>query len=75
MDLPFEPYRIKVVERIRRVSRDERSAHLAEAGFNVFKVPSDAIYNDLLTLVLSTEDPISAIMAEAQVEAEAVMAA
>ena len=31
------------------------------------------IYNTLLTQVLSTEDPIPAIMGEAQVEAEAVM--
>ncbi len=49
MDLPFEPYRIKVVERIRRVSREERVQHLRDSGYNVFKVPSDAIYVDLLT--------------------------
>ncbi len=49
MDLPFEPYRIKVVERIRRVSREERVQHLLDSGYNVFKVPSDAIYVDLLT--------------------------
>ncbi len=49
MDLPFEPYRIKVVERIHRVSRSERAQLLASAGYNLFKVPSDAIYIDLLT--------------------------
>ena len=49
MDLPFEPYRIKVVERIQRISRDERARHLREAGYNVFKIPSEAIYVDLLT--------------------------
>jgi tyrosine phenol-lyase len=49
MELPFEPYRIKVVERIRRVSRDERTRLLEDAGYNVFKIPSDAIYVDLLT--------------------------
>ncbi len=49
MNLPFEPYRIKVVERIHRVSRPERSRLLAEAGYNVFKIPSEAIYVDLLT--------------------------
>jgi len=49
MDLPFEPYRIKVVEKIQRVSRQERVRHLRAAGYNVFKIPSEAIYVDLLT--------------------------
>ena len=49
MDHSFEPYRIKVVEKIQRVSRQERIQLLHEAGYNVFKVPSAAIYVDLLT--------------------------
>ena len=49
MDHSFEPYRIKVVEKIQRVSREERVKYLREAGYNVFKVPSEAIYVDLLT--------------------------
>jgi tryptophanase len=48
-DLPFEPYRIKVVERIRRIPRAEREQVLQRAEYNVFKIPSDDIYIDLLT--------------------------
>jgi tyrosine phenol-lyase len=49
MDQPFEPYRIKVVERIQRVERPERERLLREAGYNLFRIPSAAIYIDLLT--------------------------
>ncbi len=49
MDLPFEPYRIKVVEKIQRIERDARARYLRESGYNVFKIPSEAIYIDLLT--------------------------
>ena len=42
MDHSFEPYRIKVVEKIQRVSREQRVKYLREAGYNVFKVPSEA---------------------------------
>ncbi|MFT5233311.1 MAG: tyrosine phenol-lyase [Candidatus Krumholzibacteriia bacterium] len=45
----FEPYRIKVVEKIQRVSRAERLKYLLDSGYNVFKIPSAAIYVDLLT--------------------------
>ncbi len=49
MEWPFEPYRTKVVERIRLISREERLALLRQAGYNLFWIPSDAIYIDLLT--------------------------
>jgi len=49
MDLPFVPYRVKVVERLKRVSRDERERLLEKAGYNVFSLPSASIYVDLLT--------------------------
>jgi tryptophanase len=48
-ELPFEPYRVKVVERIHRVPREQRERLLQEAEYNIFKVPSAAIYIDLLT--------------------------
>jgi tyrosine phenol-lyase len=49
MRFPAEPFRIKVVEKIRRTTRDEREQLLERAGLNVFMIPSEAIYVDLLT--------------------------
>ncbi|MBI5169481.1 MAG: tryptophanase [Candidatus Eisenbacteria bacterium] len=49
MRFPAEPFRIKVVEPLRRVSREERVRHITEAGLNIFAVPADTIYVDLLT--------------------------
>ncbi|MEZ4388620.1 MAG: tryptophanase [Candidatus Krumholzibacteriia bacterium] len=48
-ELPFEPYRVKVVERIHRVPREQRQRLLEAAEYNVFKIASSAIYIDLLT--------------------------
>ena len=49
MRFPAEPFRIKVVEPIRYVSREERALLLEKAGLNIFAVPADSIYVDLLT--------------------------
>jgi tyrosine phenol-lyase len=49
MRFPAEPFRIKVVEPIRYVPREERARLLDEAGLNIFLVPADSIYIDLLT--------------------------
>jgi tyrosine phenol-lyase len=49
MRFPAEPFRIKVVEPLRRVSREERENLIREAGLNIFAVPADSIYVDLLT--------------------------
>ncbi|HSR68302.1 MAG TPA: tryptophanase [Acidobacteriota bacterium] len=45
----IEPFRIKVVEPIGLTDREERERLLEEAGYNLFRVPSDAILIDLLT--------------------------
>jgi tyrosine phenol-lyase len=44
-----EPFRIKVVEPLRRVTREERERLLAEAGLNLFAVPAESVSVDLLT--------------------------
>jgi tryptophanase len=49
MRFPAEPFRIKVVEPLRRVPREERERLIREAGLNIFAVPADSIYVDLLT--------------------------
>jgi len=49
MRFPAEPFRIKVVEMLRRVTREERETAIREAGLNIFAVPADTIYVDLLT--------------------------
>jgi tryptophanase len=49
MELFPEPFRIKVVEPIKMISRDEREAELKKAGYNLFLVDADKIFIDLLT--------------------------
>ncbi len=50
MELPFaESWRIKMVEPIRRSSREEREKWIKEAKYNVFQLPAERVYIDLLT--------------------------
>ncbi|HOG47762.1 MAG TPA: tryptophanase, partial [Anaerolineae bacterium] len=50
MPIPFvEPFRIKMVEPIRRTTREERERILARAGLNLFKIPAEDVLIDLLT--------------------------
>jgi tyrosine phenol-lyase len=46
---PIEPYRIKVVEPLRAVSRRDRESALRQSGLNVFNIPAEKIFIDLLT--------------------------
>ncbi|MCM1033676.1 MAG: tryptophanase [Odoribacter sp.] len=50
MKIPFaESWRIKMIEPIRKSTRDEREQWIKEAHYNVFQLPADRVYIDLLT--------------------------
>lgn len=44
-----EPWRVKVIEPVSLPSPQEREGHLVACGFNVFFLPSEAVFIDLLT--------------------------
>lgn len=45
----IEPFKIKVVEPISQIGRNEREEVLKKAGYNLFNVPADKVMIDLLT--------------------------
>ncbi|MEH7388542.1 tryptophanase [Bacillus sp. JJ1521] len=44
-----EPFRIKMVERVKKTTKQERQQWLKEAGYNVFKIKAANVYIDCLT--------------------------
>jgi len=44
-----EPYKIKMVEPLKMISREERAEKIKEAGYNTFLLKSRDVYIDLLT--------------------------
>lgn len=50
MELPFaESYRIKMVENIKKSTRQEREQWIKDANYNLFALKSDYVFIDLLT--------------------------
>lgn len=48
-EYPIEPFRIKSVEHIEVPGRAERENLLKEVGYNLFKIPAEKVFVDLLT--------------------------
>jgi len=46
---PAEPFRIKVTEPIRLISREERKRAMEKAGYNLFMLAAENVFIDLLT--------------------------
>lgn len=48
--MPYaEPYKIKMVEMIEQLSREERAEKIEAAGFNLFNIRAEDVFIDLLT--------------------------
>jgi len=47
--LTAEPFRIKVIEKVKKTTKAERQKYLEEAQYNVFKIKAENVYIDCLT--------------------------
>ncbi len=48
--MPYaEPYKIKMVEMIKQLTREERATKIKEVGFNLFNLKAEDVFIDLLT--------------------------
>ena len=49
MEIPFaESWKIKMVEPIRKTTREEREKFIKEAHYNVFQMKAEHVYIDLI---------------------------
>jgi len=46
---PVEPFKIKAVEKIKLTTPEEREELLRQVGYNVFALPAEKVFIDLLT--------------------------
>ncbi len=44
-----EPFKIKMVKPLKKLTREERKKRITDSGYNVFKLKSEDVYIDLLT--------------------------
>ncbi|HEY60795.1 MAG TPA: tryptophanase [Anaerolineae bacterium] len=44
-----EPFRIKMIERVKKMTKKDRQQWLKEAGYNIFKIKAENVYIDCLT--------------------------
>lgn len=49
MKVPYEPFKIRVVEPIKLLPKEVRKIKMEEAGWNIFRLRSEDIFIDLLT--------------------------